>query len=373
MDDKSMYNSDGDFLIVPECGPLRIRTEFGLMDVAPKEICVIQRGMQFSVEVEGPSRGYILEVYNRHFILPDLGPIGANGLANPQDFLSPVAAYEDRDGISFTVVNKFGGEMYQAQRDSSPFDVVAFRGNYLPYKYDLDKFCCMNTVTYDHPDPSIYTVLTCQGDEPGVAIADFVIFPNRWMVMENTFRPPYYHRNCMTEFMGMVYGEYDAKAQSGTGKDKKGFVPGGMSLHSCMSAHGPDAVTFEKASNGTLAPHYFDGGLAFMFESTLMMKLTDDALDGAHLDRDYYKYVIECDLFITSGCQWGSCTSLPLTYSHIFAYTPLPLIFPLPSCRCWQSLPKKFDPTLPVPEGSTMKEWREAAAREAAEGKEGKE
>jgi homogentisate 1,2-dioxygenase len=319
MGDKSMCNSDGDFLIVPQCGTLTIRTEFGVLVVPPKEICVIQRGMQFSVSVEGPSRGYILEVFARHFTLPDLGPIGANGLANPEDFLSPKAAYEDREGIDYTVVHKFGGELFSAKQNHSPFNVVAYMGNYVPYKYDLQKFCCMNSVTYDHPDPSIYTVLTCQSESPGIAVADFVIFPPRWMVMEHSFRPPYYHRNCMCEFMGMIYGNYDAKGGS-IGKDgkPKGFVPGGASLHSPMTAHGPGAGPHKGASNADLKPHFFDGGLAFMFETCFMMKLTDWALDGDHRDHEYYK--------------------------------------------CWENLPRNFNPNAPLPnDGDNLRSWRAAA------------
>lgn len=228
-------------------------------------------------------RGYILEVYNRHFVLPDLGPIGANGLANPRDFEHPVAAWEDRE-CEYLVVNKFGGRMFSARMAFSPFNVVAWHGNYVPYKYNLDHFCTMNSVSFDHPDPSIYTVLTCQTDEPGCAVADFVIFPPRWMVMEHTFRPPYFHRNCMTEYMGMVYGTYDAKKG---GKD--GFQPGGASLHSVDTPHGPDAATFLAASNADLAPHKFEGGLAFMFETTFLVKLTDFALECEHNDADYWK------------------------------------------------------------------------------------
>lgn len=283
MTDKCFYNSDGDFLIVPQHGSLKITTEFGKLLVKPREICVIQRGIRFSVDVDEPVRGYILEVYNRHFILPDLGPIGANGLANPQDFEHPVAAYEDRE-CEYTVVNKFGGRVFSARMAFSPFNVVAWHGNYVPYKYDLSKFCTMNSVSFDHPDPSIYTVLTCQTDEPGCAVADFVIFPPRWMVMEHTFRPPYFHRNCMTEYMGMIYGTYDAKKG---GKD--GFQPGGASLHSVDTPHGPDADTFLAASNADLAPHKFDGGLAFMFESTFLVKLTKHALTCKENDEDYYK------------------------------------------------------------------------------------
>ncbi|KAJ3060208.1 Homogentisate 1,2-dioxygenase, partial [Rhizoclosmatium hyalinum] len=210
---EAFYNADGDFLIVPQQGRLEIRTEMGLLHVSPTEIVVIPRGIKFSVDLpDGPSRGYILETFDRHWELPDLGPIGANGLANPRDFLAPVAAYEDIDtGAPFTIYSKYQGSYFQLSQIHSPFDVVAWHGNYTPFKYDLKKFNTINTVSFDHPDPSIYTVLTVKSGNPGVALADFVIFPPRWMVAENTFRPPWFHRNCMSEFMGLISGGYDAK------------------------------------------------------------------------------------------------------------------------------------------------------------------
>jgi homogentisate 1,2-dioxygenase len=247
--------------------------------VAPGEIMVVPRGIRFSVGVAGPSRGYVLEVFSGHFQLPDLGPIGANGLANPRDFLYPVAAYEDVER-PFTVTAKYGGGLWRAGLGHSPFDVVAWHGNYAPYKYDLARFNTMNSVSYDHPDPSIYTVLTVPSDTPGLAVTDFVIFPPRWMVMERSFRPPYFHRNTMSEFMGMVWGKYDAKV---------GFQPGGASLHSAMSPHGPDADTFLKASNAHLAPEKFEAGLAFMFETNVMLHVTPWALGAPHRDTHYQK------------------------------------------------------------------------------------
>ena len=233
------------------------------------------------------ARGYILEVYDRHFELPDLGPIGANGLANPRDFLYPVAFFEDLEE-EFTILNKYQGYLFASSQDHSPFDVVAWHGNYAPFKYDLSRFNTVNTVSYDHPDPSIFTVLTVKSGQPGVALADFVIFPPRWMVAENTFRPPYFHRNCMSEFMGLISGTYDAK--------KEGFVPGGASLHSIMTAHGPDRQVFEKASKEPLEPMKLNpNGLAFMFESNQMMSVAKSALDkaagsaGKVLQTEYYK------------------------------------------------------------------------------------
>ena len=280
MKDKSFYNSDGDFLIVPQQGTLDIQTEFGFLEVHPGEIAVIQRGIQFSVAVDGPTRGYICEVYNGHYKIPDLGPIGANGLANPRDFLTPVAAYEKREA-KWIQVNKFLGGYFYHEKDHSPYNVVAWHGNYAPYKYDLANFNAVNTVTYDHMDPSIFTVLTCGSGEPGVAAIDFVIFPPRWTVAEKTFRPPYYHRNTMSEYMGLVRGMYEAK--------QEGFLPGGGSLHSCMTPHGPDTATFEKQSTIELTPSKIpDDTLAFMFESTYMFKISEFALNHK-IDLDYYK------------------------------------------------------------------------------------
>jgi len=281
MENKCVYNSDGDLLIVPQQGSLFIKTEMGRMNVDPNEICVIQRGMRFSIDVKGPSRGYVLEVFDDHFVLPNLGPIGANGLANPRDFLTPVAWYEDRDVAEFTVISKYHRCLFEAIQSHSPFDVVAWHGNYVPYKYNLSNFMVINCVTFDHADPSIFTVLTCPSLKPGVAIADFVIFPPRWSVQENTFRPPYYHRNCMSEFMGLVYGNYEAK--------EEGFRPGGASLHSMMTPHGPDHDCFEKASNAELKPQKIAGGtMAFMFESSLSMAVTAWA-NTTKVDPNYYK------------------------------------------------------------------------------------
>jgi homogentisate 1,2-dioxygenase len=280
----SFANADGDFLVVPQKGGLRVRTEFGQMPVLPGEICVLQRGIRFSVDLlDDVGRGYVLEIFEGHFALPDLGPIGANGLANPQDFKTPVAWFErEHLRTSYQVIHKMDGELFSASQSFSPYNVVAWHGNYAPYKYDLDNFCPMNAVGFDHPDPSIFTVLTCPSQEPGTAVADFVVFPPRWSVAENTFRPPYYHRNCMSEFMGLIKGEYEAK--------KGGFLPGGASLHMFMSPHGPDTTTFETASNQMDSPHHIGRDtMAFMFETNFFPKLTAAAMAAPNIDRDYYK------------------------------------------------------------------------------------
>ena len=301
-DDMHVYNSDGDFLIVPQQKALWIQTELGRMTVGPGEMCVIPRGVVFTVNITDSSlsggeefaRGYILEIFRGHFQLPELGPIGSNGLANARDFLHPTACYESDETIAnrqCNIVNKFGQSLFVRISPHSPYNVVAWHGNYLPFQYDLRKFCAVNSVTYDHPDPSIYTVLTAKGgDEDGTALADFVVFPSPRIMAtdDDTFRPPWFHRNVMTEFMGLIYGEYDAKkCKSGDGKGG-GFVPGGASLHSIMTPHGPDAESYyENVKKPCDRPTKFEGGLAFMFESSAMCKVSRYALECEQREKEY--------------------------------------------------------------------------------------
>jgi len=279
MEQRALVNADGEMLLVPQQGRIVLTTEMGVLDVKPGEIALVPRGVVFKVGVlDGPSRGYICENYGALFRLPELGPIGSNGLANARDFLAPVAAYEDGAG-GYELIKKFGGRLWRSTMKHSPFNVVAWHGNLTPIKYDTANFMTIGSISFDHPDPSIFTVLTSPSDTPGTANCDFVIFPPRWMVAEDTFRPPWYHRNLMSEFMGLVYGEYDAKPQ--------GFRPGGASLHNCMVPHGPDEEAFEKASTAKLAPHKLDNTLAFMFESRLRFVPTEYALKGGALDSAY--------------------------------------------------------------------------------------
>jgi homogentisate 1,2-dioxygenase len=282
MTDRFFYDADGELLIVPQQGRLHMLTELGRLDVAPQEIAVIPRGIRFRVELpDGAARGYVCENYGAHLRLPDLGVIGSNGLANPRDFLTPHAWFEDRDG-KFELVGKFQGNLWIADMDHSPLDVVAWHGNYAPYKYDLTRFNTIGSISYDHPDPSIFLVLQSPSDTPGWDVIDFVIFPPRILAMENTFRPPWFHRNVASEFMGLIHGEYDAKAE--------GFMPGGASLHNCMSGHGPDAETFEKASSADLSqPTRIKDTMAFMFESRHVIRPTQFALESAQLQHEYYR------------------------------------------------------------------------------------
>jgi homogentisate 1,2-dioxygenase len=296
MVDRYFYDADGELLIVPQQGRLTLATELGTLEVEPLEIAVIPRGVRFRVELtDGTARGYICENYKSLLRLPDLGPIGSNGLANPRDFLTPVARYEDRD-VKSELVAKFCGRMWSAEMDHSPLDVVAWHGNYAPYKYDLRRFNTIGSISFDHPDPSIFLVLHSRSDTPGVDHIDFVIFPPRILAMQDTFRPPWFHRNVASEFMGLITGAYDAKSE--------GFVPGGASLHNCMSGHGPDAESFGKASAAdTSQPQYVKDTMAFMFETAAVIHPTRYALEAGELQRDY--------------------------------------------ARCWQGLRKNFDPGKP--------------------------
>ena len=280
MQGRFFYDADAELLVVPQQGRLRIATEMGVLEVEPQEIALIPRGIRFAVSLpDGTARGYVCENFGAMFRLPDLGPIGSNGLANPRDFLSPVAAWEKREG-DFDLIAKFQGHLWRAPIDHSPLDVVAWHGNYAPCKYDLRRFNTIGSISHDHPDPSIFLVLHSPSDTPGTSNIDFVIFPPRWLVAQDTFRPPWFHRNIASEFMGLVHGAYDAKAE--------GFVPGGASLHNSFSGHGPDAATFEKASNADLSkPDVIRDTMAFMFESRHVLRPVALALDAAHRQRNY--------------------------------------------------------------------------------------
>jgi homogentisate 1,2-dioxygenase len=294
MDERFFYDADGELLIVPQLGRVRFATELGTIDAGPLEIVVIPRGVRFRVELlDAQARGYVCENFGAAFRLPDRGPIGANGLANPRDFRTPVARYEERDG-DFELIGKFGGKLWRARIDHSPLDVVAWHGNYAPYVYDLRTFNAIGSISYDHPDPSIFLVLQSLSDTPGTDTIDFVIFPPRILAAEHTFRPPWFHRNVASEFMGLIEGAYDAKAE--------GFAPGGASLHNCMSGHGPDAESFEKASRAdTSQVDRIRDTMAFMFETRCIIRPTRYALESAQLQPEYY--------------------------------------------RCWQGLKKNFDPS----------------------------
>ena len=279
MQDDYFCSADSELLVVPQEGRLRFATELGVIDVEPQEIAILPRGLVYRVEVlQGPGRGFVCENYGQGFELPGRGPIGANCLANRRDFKVPVADFEDRE-VASTVTIKWCGQFHRCRIGHSPLDVVAWHGNFAPVKYDLRTYCPVGAILFDHPDPSIYTVLTAPSGLPGTANIDFVLFRDRWMVAENTFRPPWYHRNIMSELMGNIYGQYDAKPT--------GFVPGGMSLHNMMLPHGPDRTAFERASATDLAPEKLDNTMSFMFETRFPQHLTAFAASEAPMQNDY--------------------------------------------------------------------------------------
>lgn len=286
MQGRFFYDADAELLIVPQQGRLRLVTELGVLEIAPLEIAAIPRGTRFRVELlDASARGYVGENFGAHLRLPELGPIGANSLANARDFLYPVAAYDDVGG-SFELIAKFQGRLWSAALDHSPLDVVAWHGNHAPYKYDLMRFSVIGSISYDHPDPSIFTVLTSPSDTPGTANVDFAIFPPRWLAAEHTFRPAWYHRNVASEFMGLITGVYDAKEGGKSG----GFMPGGMSLHNCMSGHGPDAASYEKAvAADTTRPQQVTDTMAFMFETRYVIHPTKQAMKARELQTDYWQ------------------------------------------------------------------------------------
>ncbi len=279
MEHRCFADADGELLFIPQQGRLTLLTEMGRIDIAPGEVALVPRGVRFRALLpDGEARGYIAENYGSLFRLPELGPIGSNGLANPRDFETPVAWYEDRDE-EVELVQKYLGGLWITTLDHSPLDVVAWHGNLAPWRYDLSRFNTIGTVSFDHPDPSIFTVLTSPSDVPGRANADFVIFPPRWMVAEDTFRPPWFHRNVMSECMGLIYGAYDAKAE--------GFAPGAMSIHNLMAGHGPDVASWKAASEAELKPHKIEGTMAFMVESCWPFRPTQYALECDARQKDY--------------------------------------------------------------------------------------
>ncbi len=279
MQDEYFYSADSEMLVVPQDGHLRFVTELGILDVAPQQIAILPRGLVYRVDLlSGPARGFVCENYGQTFELPARGPIGANCLANPRDFKAPVAAFEDREVPSSLTV-KWGGQFHVTQIGQSPLDVVAWHGNYAPYVYDLRSYCPVGALLFDHPDPSIFTVLTAPSGVPGTANIDFVLFRDRWLVAEDTFRPPWYHKNIMSELMGNIHGQYDAKP--------KGFIAGGLSLHNMMLPHGPDRTAFDAATQADLKPEKLNDTMSFMFETRFPQHLTRFAAQEAPLQEDY--------------------------------------------------------------------------------------
>ena len=282
MTDRCFYNADGEMLIVPQQGRARFVTELGVIEAPPGEIVVIPRGLALARRT---ARRAVARLHLREL---RADRCGCRSSARSARTALPMCAISSAPSPPTrtprrraSMVAKFQGNLWAAEMDHSPLNVVAWHGNFAPYKYDLARFMVIGTVSFDHPDPSIYSVLTAPSDVPGTANIDFVIFPPRWLVGEDTFRPPWYHRNVMTEFMGLLHGAYDAKAE--------GFLPGGASLHNCMTAHGPDAETWERATRAELKPHKLEDTMAFMFESRYAMRLTRYAVESSELQHDYFE------------------------------------------------------------------------------------
>ncbi len=279
MENKYFANNDGELLFVPFLGEVNLHTEFGKLNLCPGMIAVIPRGVKFKLELMSKeTKGYLCENAGNPLTLPQLGLIGSNGLANPRHFNYPTAAYENKSN-EVLLICKHQHKLWTATSTHSPLNVVAWHGNYAPYCYDLSLFNTINSVSFDHPDPSIFTVLTSESDTPGVANLDFVIFPPRWMVAEHTFRPPYFHRNYMNELMGLIQGEYDAK--------KEGFSVGSVSIHNCMTPHGPDQISYEMATNQKLTPQTYLNTLAFMFETRDVWRVTEQAMNIPERQNNY--------------------------------------------------------------------------------------
>ncbi|KAK0434287.1 homogentisate 1,2-dioxygenase [Armillaria borealis] len=269
MKNKAFCDSDGDMLVVPQQGRLDVQTEFGRMMVRPGELMVIQKGMKFKVSLpDGPSRGYVQEIFGSHFELPDLGPIGGHGMANPRDFEVPLASFEI-DETSWE--GKIGGQLFSAAQDHIPFDVVAWQGNYVPYKYAMEKFIFVGSVSKDHLDPSVFTVLTAKSKATGIPLVEILTVSERWNVASDTFRPPYYHRNNATEILCFISGERGGR-----------YVPGGIVLQTVFCPHGPPPEVHKAAIVAELKPERISkGSMAIAIETPMILSMTDYAMNRA--------------------------------------------------------------------------------------------
>ncbi|GLI78307.1 hypothetical protein PoHVEF18_006618 [Penicillium ochrochloron] len=258
---QAFYSADGDFLLAPQKGTLDIRTEMGYLRVRSNEICVVPRGIRFHVSLPaGPVRGFALELFEGHFELPELGPIGSTGLANIRDFEIPTASF-DNSNVDTEIIAKFAGQVHRTVHRGSIFNVAGWSGTYYPFKYDLGKFNTIGSVSYDHTDPSIFTVLTAPSSVPGEAVVDVAVFGPRWLVMEKSYRPPYFHRNTMSEFAFVIKGGFDVTPLPPQ-------LEGLFLLSNTMCAHGADPESWKQATEKELVPEKIPpGNLGMMFES----------------------------------------------------------------------------------------------------------
>jgi len=270
-------NTDAEMLFVPQLGRVELQTELGPLAVEPGHIGVVPRGIKVRVSTAAKlASGWLHENYGQAFTLPDPGITGPNTSALARDFVYPSAQPED--DAPTAIIVKTGGRFLATSIDRTPLDVVAWRGNYAPYRYDLRQFSPLGAVLFDHPDPSLGTVLTSPSDLVGTANVDLVVFRERWVVAEDTFRPPWFHSNTMSEFMGLIDGSYDAKP---------GQAPGSMTLHNQHLPHGPATTAFEAASAAELMPQRLEPTLAFMLESRYVWQPTQWAATTDRLDVDY--------------------------------------------------------------------------------------
>lgn len=289
MQPNTVFSSlDGDMLIIPQAGgSLDIQTELGKLLVRPNEIAVIPRGVRHRITLpNGPTRGYICELFQGHFRLPELGPIGSCSLANQRDFQIPTAIYDGKleadiavpnRGSDWTIISRMASKLWSCTQDHTPFDVAGWHGTFYPYKYDLGRFSILGSILFDHPDPSIFTVLTAPSNrEPGTSVVDFAIIPPRWNMMEDTYWPPYYHRNTMSEFSGPIV--YD---QAHEWHKEHSFKPYGAQLNGTMTAHGPSKEVHQAARESDLKPKKvgMEGLTIFLLETECPMRVQNWAVE----------------------------------------------------------------------------------------------
>ncbi|RSL87550.1 hypothetical protein CDV31_016235 [Fusarium ambrosium] len=300
MPPQTVFSSqDGEALIVPQTGALDIQTEYGKLLVRQQEIAVIPRGIKYRVTLpEGKeARGYVLELYQGHFRLPELGIIGSIGLANPRDFQVPTASFDGKiesqgdtqvavanDGRGeWTIISRLDTKLWFATQDSTPFDVAGWQGTLYPYKYDVRRFNYIGNLNYDHADPSVFVVLTSQsyGKEPGTAVVDFAAVGEHWHPAQHTLRVPWYHRNTASEFVFPIIAEQDPKSRLNTSDT---FGPWGAWLNANMVTHGSNEQEYaEWQAKDTLTPMKLQdfGVTSAIIETEATLLLTDWAFEAA--------------------------------------------------------------------------------------------